>query len=65
MLYTCPQARRSVNRLKLDIKNASDVHIENILDESLIAGVKIQIGDTVIDLNVKNKLQQLKQKLVA
>lgn len=33
------------------------------IDESLVAGVKVNIGDKVIDFSVKSKLKQMKQLL--
>jgi len=44
---------------------ADDIHIKNIVDPKLIAGIQIKIGDTIIDANIKSKLIQLKQKLAA
>lgn len=41
------------------------VKLENKVDPSIIGGVKIFIGDRVIDATVKNKLQSLKESLEA
>lgn len=41
------------------------VRLENKVDPSIIGGVKIFIGDKVIDATVKNKLQSLKESLDA
>jgi F-type H+-transporting ATPase subunit delta len=38
--------------------------IEEQIDSTLIGGIVIKIGDTVIDGSIKNKLKQLKRELV-
>jgi len=57
-----------IEKLKEKINTLVDanvIEIENKIDKSLIAGLQIRIGDTLIDANVKHKLNQLKRKLVA
>lgn len=44
---------------------AKELHLVNTLEPKLIAGFQIQIGDMVIEANVQNKIQQLKQRLAA
>jgi len=51
---------------KLKIRTgAAGIIIKNIVDPKLIAGVQIKIGDTIIDANINNQLNQLKSKLAA
>ena len=33
-------------------------------DESLIGGLKVQVGSTMVDTSIKNKLQQIENKMV-
>ena len=40
-----------------------EITISNLTDESLIGGVKIKAGDTVIDGSIKGQLQQLANEL--
>lgn len=42
----------------------SDVHLENEVDESVIGGVILKVGDCVIDGSVKNKLKKIRAQLI-
>ena len=56
-----------LNEIKenVDKKTGLDVRIKNILDKNIIGGIVIKIGDKVIDLSIKDKLEDLKNKLKA
>lgn len=53
-----------------DIKNAlnkkysCDFVLTNKIDESLIAGIKVVIGDTIIDGSINNRIDRLQHKLM-
>lgn len=49
----------------VDKKTGLDVRIKNVLDKNIIGGIVIKIGDKVIDLSIKDKLEDLKNKLKA
>jgi F-type H+-transporting ATPase subunit delta len=49
----------------VDSKTGLDVRIKNTIDKSIIGGLVIRIGDRVIDLSIKNKIKDLKEKLKA
>ena len=49
----------------VDKKTGLDVRIKNVLDKNIIGGLVIKIGDKVIDLSIKDKLEDLKNKLKA
>lgn len=49
----------------VDKKTGLDVRIKNVLDKNIIGGIIIKIGDKVIDLSLKDKLEDLKNKLKA
>ena len=49
----------------VDSKTGLDVRIKNTIDKSIIGGLIIRIGDRVIDLSIKNKIEGLKEKLKA
>ena len=48
---------------EVDLKTGLDVRIKNIIDKDIIGGIVIKIGERVIDLSVKNKIEDMRQKL--
>ena len=42
---------------------SSEFNINTIVDETLIGGLKIQVGSQMIDSSIKNQLQTLKEKM--
>ena len=56
-----------LNEIKenVDKKTGLDVRIKNVLDKNIIGGIVIKIGEKVIDLSIKDKLEDLKNKLKA
>ena len=59
--------KKILNEIKenVDKKTGLDVRIKNVLDKNIIGGLVIKIGDKVIDLSIKDKLEDLKNKLKA
>ena len=55
-----------VNKIKEELaKNfSSKIKLQYKFDPSLIGGLIIQVGSTMIDTSIKNKLQQLENKMV-
>ena len=55
-----------VNKIKEELtKNfSSKIKLEYKFDPSLIGGLIIQVGSTMIDTSIKNKLQQLENKMI-
>jgi F-type H+-transporting ATPase subunit delta len=55
-----------IESLKLLFKNKyeSDIEIEEIVNEQLLAGIKVKIYDEVIDLSLQNRFNQIKQQLI-
>lgn len=49
----------------VDSKTGLDVRVQNTVDKSIIGGLLIRIGERIIDLSVKNKIEDLKSKLKA
>lgn len=41
-----------------------DVILEFIIDEKLLGGIKIEIGDEIIDITLKNKIKKLQNYLI-
>ncbi len=52
-------------RQQLGAKMGKNVNVSQHIDESLIGGVILKIGDSLIDGSVKNQLETLKKRLVA
>jgi F-type H+-transporting ATPase subunit delta len=44
-------------------KFGKSVAIHNVIDESVLGGLLIQVGDTVIDSTIRNRFEQLKESL--
>lgn len=45
--------------------NANKLHIENIVDDSILGGVKIRIGNTIFDGTLSGKLERIRRQLTA
>jgi len=48
---------------KLSVSSGKKIQLKQVVDPSLIGGVKIRMGDKIIDATVAKKLQMLKEKL--
>ena len=42
----------------------STIKFDYSVDESLIGGLKIQLGSFMIDTSIKNKLQKIENKMI-
>ena len=56
------QEKEIIKQLKKRI-DAQEIKLFTNVDKSLIGGLKIQIGSTIIDLSLKGQLQELASKL--
>ncbi len=61
-----PLSDTDLNTLKdiLNIHFKGNIKLENKLNPSLLGGVRVQIGNTVIDNSLRNKLVRLKSELL-
>jgi ATP synthase F1 delta subunit len=50
---------------EVDSKTGLDVRVRNTVDSKVIGGIIIKIGERIIDLSIKNKIEDLKSKLKA
>ncbi len=57
--------KEAVKRKLLDTTGYVSMEINYDIDESLIGGMVIRIGDRVVDSSIKNKLEGLKKELVS
>ena len=55
-----------INKIKNEISKdfTNKIKLEYKFDPSLIGGLIIQVGSTMIDTSIKNKLQQLENKMI-
>lgn len=61
-----PLANESEEKIKSFVKmefNAKDVEIHQKLEESLLGGIKLKVGDTVIDSTLKGRLKEMENAL--
>ncbi|MBW9212481.1 MULTISPECIES: ATP synthase F1 subunit delta [Terrabacteria group] len=49
---------------KLEQDSGYQILLHNEVDESLIAGIKVKIGNQVMDISTQYQIEQLKQKLL-
>jgi F-type H+-transporting ATPase subunit delta len=59
--------KATIGQIKEDVdgKTGLDVRVRNTIDKDIIGGLIIKIGDRVIDISVKNKIEDLRTKLKA
>ena len=50
---------------ELSKASGTSINFKFIVDESLIGGLKIQLGSLMIDTSIKNKLQKYQQMMIA
>ena len=52
--------------LKFNIKEKidSDINIDNVVDNTILGGIKLKVGNTLIDGSLSTKLEKLKQSMV-
>lgn len=63
--YPLTGAQRELLQRRLATSLNADVVIHESVDQSLLAGATIKIGDKIIDDSMRGKLQQLKTQLTA
>lgn len=49
---------------ELQVKMSCEVDLTHKIDEDIIGGIVVRVGDTVVDGSVRNQLQQMKSKAV-
>ena len=55
----------TISRIKEDVDEASglDVRIRNTVDPDIIGGLVLKIGEKIVDLSIKNKIEDIRAKL--
>ena len=66
-LYAAKNLNESeINNIKDELSNTfgSNIKLKHKYDPSLIRGLIIKVGSTMIDTSIKNKLQQIEKKMI-
>ncbi|MDQ3880149.1 MAG: ATP synthase F1 subunit delta [Chloroflexota bacterium] len=58
------EARSAIER-RVELLTGSGVELSEIVDESLIGGVAVRIGDRMYDASVRTRLERLRERLAA
>lgn len=67
IIYSCDSLDETqINKIEesVALKLNKKVELSNIIDTSLIGGIKVVVNDTVFDNSIANKMQSLKQELL-
>ncbi len=48
---------------RLEMSTKSQIELNTIIDESIIAGLVVRVGDKVVDASIKGNMQNLKKQL--
>lgn len=67
VIYSCEELDdKQINKIEesVALKLNKKVELSNIIDASLLGGIKVVINDTVFDNSIANKMQLLKQELL-
>ncbi len=59
-------SQEEINKITEELSNSfrSKIKLNYNYDESLIGGLVVQVGSTMIDTSIKNKLQQIENKMI-
>ena len=49
---------------EISINIKKSIKLKNLIDESLIGGIVVQIGSLMVDTSIKNKLQQIENTMI-
>ncbi len=52
-------------RARVERMSGSAVELETVIDESLIGGLTVRVGDRLLDASVRGRLERLRDQLVA
>ena len=59
------QAQRTDVLERLHELTGDEIEINEVVDESLIGGITVRIGDRLYDASVRNRLERLRTRLTA
>ena len=59
-------SQQEINKISEELSNTfkSKIKLNYYHDESLIGGLVVQVGSTMIDTSIKNKLQQIENRMI-
>jgi F-type H+-transporting ATPase subunit delta len=55
--------KREISHILKEKYSAKEVDLQEVLDEKLVGGFKIEVSDEVMDLTIKNKINKLQEYL--
>jgi F-type H+-transporting ATPase subunit delta len=59
------EAQRAAVTDRLHDLTGQEIEINEVVDESLIGGITVRIGDRLYDASVRNRLERLRARLTA
>ncbi len=59
-----PEEELAKIKSALETKTGKQIVLRNVVDESLIAGIKVVVGNNVTDVTMKNKIDSLRETLL-
>ena len=59
------EAQRAAVQTRLAALTAATIEMNEVVDESLIGGIAVRIGDVLYDASVRNRLERLRARLTA
>jgi F-type H+-transporting ATPase subunit delta len=59
-----PDAREAVRR-RVEAMTGAKVELQTAVDESLIGGLTVRVGDRLLDASVRGRLERLRHELIA
>lgn len=58
-------AKRELSEVLARRYKVKEVYLKDNIDERLLGGIRVEVGDEIIDLSVKNKLNKLQEHLIS
>jgi len=59
------QAESKAVRARVEEMTGASVELDEVIDESLIGGLTVRVGDRLLDASVRGRLERLRDQLVA
>ena len=59
IIAACPLSETDVKKIKAKVNLISNLPVEVVVDESILAGFRIKVGSKLIDYSLKTKVDKL------
>jgi len=65
-ITTIPLTEKEINKLIIELTKRYHrrVEIENVIDKTILGGIKLIVGNEVIDYSIKNQINDLKRSIL-